>query len=73
MKQKQMRDERLSALLTEAYDAHLDAALSCHCEPVTDVTGVAIRPLFRKGHRPRRPAVPHSACHSEERSDEESI
>ena len=26
MKRKQMRDERLSALLTEAYDAHLDAA-----------------------------------------------
>ncbi|MBR4700965.1 MAG: hypothetical protein IKP19_04640 [Oscillospiraceae bacterium] len=43
MKRKQMRDERLSALLTEAYDAHLDAALSCHCEPVTDVTGVASR------------------------------
>ena len=43
MKRKQMCDERLSALLTEAYDAHLDAALSCHCEPVTDVTGVASR------------------------------
>ena len=29
----------------------------CHCEPVTDVTGVAIRvPRPRRGRRPRRPA-----------------
>ena len=30
----------------------------CHCEPVTDVTGVAIRPPrpIRRGRRPRRPA-----------------
>ena len=42
MKQKQMNDEALSVLLTQAYDAHLDAALSGDWLPVTHAAGGAI-------------------------------